>query len=366
MRKGMLLLMCTGWLWAQGSVDIRLMDGVNQMQRSIEQAKRTELDMRDPYHFEKARAYRDVSYAYASNMEEVSSKVFMVKSFSALSKLKAGQVKADHVSFLELKPKKTKKVEYTEYGEPIVYEEEDKSYERAVKRAKELSLDLDTLKAEITHLRENKALSCAPVELARAEAYYEALSYELTRPEGRTDLIMDFYGKTAAALSKGLEKVKIAKEGSLECYTGKPFVVELPKEEPVARREEVPTQETQQVEEEPLTVGARIHFDFDRATIKREYLPLLNEVVKVLKENPNVRVRIEGFTDSIGPKAYNEKLALRRAKAVRDYLVKAGIPADRIDIAGFGKERYITDNKTPIGRLTNRRAEFIVIKVPGQ
>ncbi|MFN3947423.1 MAG: OmpA family protein, partial [Aquificaceae bacterium] len=55
-----------------------------------------------------------------------------------------------------------------------------------------------------------------------------------------------------------------------------------------------------------------------------------------------------------------------RAQAVRDYLIRAGISADRIEVVGFGKERYIADNKTSIGRFTNRRAEFIVIQVPGQ
>jgi outer membrane protein OmpA-like peptidoglycan-associated protein len=113
-------------------------------------------------------------------------------------------------------------------------------------------------------------------------------------------------------------------------------------------------------------VRARMHFDFNKANIKKEYIPLLKEVAKVLKENPNINLRIEGYTDDIGTKAYNQKLALKRAMAVKDFLVKEGIQPERIQVVGFGKEKYIAENTTPIGRLTNRRAEFIVIQVPTQ
>ncbi len=77
-------------------------------------------------------------------------------------------------------------------------------------------------------------------------------------------------------------------------------------------------------------------------------------------------MRIEGYTDSIGTKAYNDKLALKRAKSVKDYLVKHGIPADRIEMVGYGKEKYIATNKTSIGRLTNRRADFIILRLSSQ
>jgi outer membrane protein OmpA-like peptidoglycan-associated protein len=118
--------------------------------------------------------------------------------------------------------------------------------------------------------------------------------------------------------------------------------------------------------EEPLTVRARIHFDFNKADIKKEYIPLLKEVAKALKENTNINLRIESYTDDISTKAYNQKLALKRAMAVKDFLVKEGIKPEGIQVVGLGKERYIAESTTPIGRLTNRRAEFIVIQVPTQ
>jgi len=290
----------------------------------------------------------------ASDMDEVGSKLFMVKSFNSLSKAGSGKLDLDDIQFI------------TQLNTEMV------EYQRS------LGIDIDSLNSALRYARENKALSCAPAELARGEVYYDAMAYELSKPRPSVKRAVNFYEKAQIELKNAIQKVDIAKEGNLECYTGKPFVPELAKaEKPATGLTPTPTQTSEepakeptptptQTSEEPLMVTARVHFDFDKHSIKREYIPLLNEVVKTLKENPNVRVRIEGFTDNIGPKAYNDRLALRRAQAVRDYLVKAGIPADRIEVAGFGKERYIADNTTPIGRLTNRRAEFIVIQVPGQ
>ncbi len=339
MKRFVLLVASSTVLFAQDFSNMRLLEGLNQVQKGIELAKREEVDKKNPYHFEKAKANRDVAKILASEMDEVGSRVFMIKSFNALSKAGSGKLELDHIKFI------------TQVNANTV------EYQRA------LGLDISSLNTGLEYIRENKALSCAPAELARAEVYYDAMVYELSKSRPHITRLVDFYSKAQAEINSATEKVNIAKEGNLECYTGKPFVPELARvEEPATEPTLTPTQTS----EKPLMVTARVHFDFNKSNIKREYIPLLNEVVKVLKENPNVRVRIEGFTDDIGSKAYNDRLALRRAQAVRDYLVRAGIPADRIEVAGFGKERYIADNTTPIGRFTNRRAEFIVIQVPGQ
>ncbi|WPM32733.1 OmpA family protein [Hydrogenobacter sp. T-2] len=365
MKRFVLLVVSSTVLFAQDFSNMRLLEGLNQVQKGIELAKREEADKKGPYHFEKAKANRDVAKILASEMDEVGSRVFMIKSFNALSKAGSGKLELDSIEFItQTEIKKVKRVEYGEYGEPLYYDEEEGS-KIGVEYQKALGLDISSLNAGLEYIRENKAISCAPAELARAEVYYDAMAYELSKPRPHITRLVDFYSKAQAEINSATEKVNIAKEGNLECYTGKPFVPELAKvEEPTIRPTLTPI--PSRIQEEPLMVTARVHFDFNKSNIKREYIPLLNEVVKVLKENPNVRVRIEGFTDDIGSKAYNDRLALRRAQAVRDYLVRAGIPADRIEVAGFGKERYIADNATPIGRFTNRRAEFIVIQVPGQ
>jgi outer membrane protein OmpA-like peptidoglycan-associated protein len=318
-------------------MDFRVSEGIAESQRLIEVAYKAGGREKSPYHFEKARAYRNLSVLFASEMEEISSKIFAIKSMNSASKSIEGSAELDKLSEPELPPNR---------GKPTI--------------------DLKALYADLQKIREEKAFSCAPKELANAEAYYEGLIHELSKERPKASLVQSLYDSFLSNYLLAKEKVEVAKRESLVCYTGK---VELPvaqaePQEPIVQKQVEP-QEPAKVEE-PLMVRARIHFDFNKADIKKEYIPLLKEVAKVLKENPNINLRIEGYTDDIGPKAYNQKLALRRAMAVKDFLVKEGIKPERIQIVGFGKERYIAENTTPIGRLTNRRAEFIVIQVPTQ
>jgi outer membrane protein OmpA-like peptidoglycan-associated protein len=103
-----------------------------------------------------------------------------------------------------------------------------------------------------------------------------------------------------------------------------------------------------------------INFDFDKAVIKPEAEPVLDAAVDVLKENPDVKVRVGGHTDSVGTDAYNQGLSERRAKSVRDYLVKHGIDASRLTAVGFGESQPVADNKTKDGRAQNRRVTLDV------
>ncbi|EPR43432.1 OmpA/MotB domain protein [Desulfovibrio sp. X2] len=110
----------------------------------------------------------------------------------------------------------------------------------------------------------------------------------------------------------------------------------------------------------PLTMRLEILFDFDKSDIKAKYVPEVEKVAKLLKENPEATVAIDGHTDGIGTDAYNMKLSQRRADAVRDYLVKKlGIKADRITAQGFGKSQPIASNDTDAGRAQNRRVVAI-------
>ena len=80
--------------------------------------------------------------------------------------------------------------------------------------------------------------------------------------------------------------------------------------------------------------------------------------MKVLKNNPSLKIRIEGNTDNIGTAKYNMGLSNRRAKSVLEYLVKAGINKNRLSTVGYGFSRPIATNITPEGRALNRRVEL--------
>jgi len=99
-------------------------------------------------------------------------------------------------------------------------------------------------------------------------------------------------------------------------------------------------------------------FDFNKADIKPKYYKNLDEVVKVLKANPRLKVEIQGHTDNIGSAAYNMKLSLKRAQAVANYLIKHGISPSRLKVKGYGFTRPIASNDTPEGRALNRRVQI--------
>jgi OOP family OmpA-OmpF porin len=101
------------------------------------------------------------------------------------------------------------------------------------------------------------------------------------------------------------------------------------------------------------------HFDFDKATLKPTGKEKVERAVKVLQESPNLRVRVEGYTDSIGTEAYNQKLSERRANAVRDYMIEQGISPSRITAVGYGESNPVASNATAEGRAHNRRVEII-------
>lgn len=101
-----------------------------------------------------------------------------------------------------------------------------------------------------------------------------------------------------------------------------------------------------------------VYFDFDKATIRPDSIPALQETVEILRaEDGEFALVLEGHTDSIGSDSYNMALSERRAASVRAWLVDNGIPSARIRAVGFGESRPVADNKSAAGRAQNRRVE---------
>jgi len=102
-------------------------------------------------------------------------------------------------------------------------------------------------------------------------------------------------------------------------------------------------------------------FDFDKSNIRDDGRPALLEAAKILKQNPDVKVEVRGYTDDRGSEEYNIGLSERRAQSVFDFLVGQGIDANRMVVHGYGKTDFVATNDTDEGRQQNRRVDFVVI-----
>ena len=110
-------------------------------------------------------------------------------------------------------------------------------------------------------------------------------------------------------------------------------------------------------------VKLEVHFDTNKWDIKPEYYPVLEKFAKFLKDNPKIKVEIQGHTDSVGSAKYNLKLSQKRAEAVKKVLVeKYGISPDRIIAKGYGESMPVAPNDTEEGRAKNRRVVAKIIK----
>lgn len=122
------------------------------------------------------------------------------------------------------------------------------------------------------------------------------------------------------------------------------------------------------VELEKVKVGAvitlkNVFFDFDKSDLKNESVTELNRVIKLLNDYPDIKIQLEGHTDSYGSDEYNQALSERRVMAVRDFLIAKGAPAARIAGAiGFGEAKPIDTNETDEGRANNRRVELRIVQ----
>jgi len=91
-----------------------------------------------------------------------------------------------------------------------------------------------------------------------------------------------------------------------------------------------------------------VHFDLDKSTLKSSAKLILKESVQILKDNPNARIRIAGYTSASGTEEYNQGLSQRRATAVRNYLVQAGVLSpERLSTIGYGENKPAERESAP-------------------
>lgn len=115
-----------------------------------------------------------------------------------------------------------------------------------------------------------------------------------------------------------------------------------------------------QTERGTLVTFGDVLFDFDQASLKANSRDSITTLANYLIKNPDRKVIVEGYTDSKGSAAYNQGLSERRANAVKNTLVRAGVDPSRIVAQGYGKQYPVASNATNSGRAQNRRVEVTI------
>jgi OOP family OmpA-OmpF porin len=147
--------------------------------------------------------------------------------------------------------------------------------------------------------------------------------------------------------------------GSTVGATAAALLCHYPDREPVAEPEPMPAPAPPPPPEfEPVVLSSDVNFAFDSAQLQPAAESRLNEVAATLRQNPQIRVNIEGHTDAVGSNEYNRGLSQRRADSVASYLMSRGIDGNRLRTMGYGEERPVATNETPAGRAMNRRVEI--------
>ncbi|MDD5723646.1 MAG: OmpA family protein [Syntrophales bacterium] len=113
-----------------------------------------------------------------------------------------------------------------------------------------------------------------------------------------------------------------------------------------------------------LQTRPAVYFDHDRAAIKESYRTLLESIGAEMARKPQPSVVVSGHADSTGTREYNQALSLRRATAVKEYLVKYLVPSQRIAVMAYGEDMPVASNSTEEGRASNRRVEIADGKIP--
>ncbi|MEZ5935667.1 MAG: OmpA family protein [Alphaproteobacteria bacterium] len=185
----------------------------------------------------------------------------------------------------------------------------------------------------------------AAVALAVA-AIGQAGAHEAASDEGR--LCNPVHDKGEAAL--------MTKNGRFVVHGG---TFDCPKPEPVVQAKAPPPPPPPPAAPVVIaSISGDVAFDLNKATLKPEFYPELNQIIATLNESPETQFEIVGHADSTGEADYNQGLSERRAEAVADYFRRNGVAADRFTTSGRGEMDPVASNETREGRAKNRRVDI--------
>lgn len=109
-----------------------------------------------------------------------------------------------------------------------------------------------------------------------------------------------------------------------------------------------------------LSMEENVLFDLNQYQVKNRVKPALNTLSRALKENQDIRIKIDGYTCNLGSENHNLFLSLERAKSIKEYMIIRGVTPNNVTVEGYGETDPIADNSSEDARAKNRRVEFII------
>ena len=211
--------------------------------------------------------------------------------------------------------------------------------------------------------RRQAELEAQNAATARAAAERERLEIERARQEALKAQSEAEQARAAAEAAK-LAADAQAEQARTQAQQAQAAVAQA-EQEKNALREKLREQlsvilETRETARGLIVNVSDVLFDTGSATLKPGAREKLARVAGILASHPDLKIEIEGHTDSVGSDDYNQRLSERRAEAVRGYLVQQKIAPTSVDAQGFGESQPVASNDTPAGRQQNRRVELVV------
>jgi outer membrane protein OmpA-like peptidoglycan-associated protein len=200
----------------------------------------------------------------------------------------------------------------------------------------------------------------AAAEAARAAAEQQRLDAERVRAEAEQAR----QNAEAARLAAEAEAQQARAAADAQAQQAR-SAAEQSEREKAQLREQLRTElntilETRETERGLVVNVSDVLFDFDSANLKPGAREKVARIASILHSHPDLKIEVEGHTDSVGSDSYNQRLSERRAESVRTGLVQQGVNRDVVGTAGFGESRPVATNGTPSGRQQNRRVEIVI------
>jgi outer membrane protein OmpA-like peptidoglycan-associated protein len=186
----------------------------------------------------------------------------------------------------------------------------------------------------------------------------QARADSIQRVEGaRADSLQ----RAAQARADSLQRIEQARIDSLRQAAVQDSLraAQLAREDSLRQAGEVDSIQIQlMLERKKNLVLTGVTFDFNKSRLTLDAKKVLDFVGQSVKANPEAKIEIGGYSDSVGSTASNQRLSLARARAVRVYLIQLGVPADQLTAVGYGESSPVASNTTEEGRAQNRRVEL--------